>query len=417
VVESSLRTVIRCELENPSGRRSATTILELLPDGSTVKKGAVLCRLDASEHEELERVQLISVARARADRRRAELVLDVAATALAEYRDGRFRLESQGFEGRIALARAQVSQITDRLIWSRRMLVKGYLSQARISAEVSSRQRAEFTLSQVQTEFRNFQDYEFPRTLRVLESQIAAARSELGYQSLRLSGQEERLVQLQRQLAACTIRAPHDGLLIYAHKPKRDVRIEEGAWVRQNQELLYLPDLSRLEVQVLLHETVVEQVRPGMRAWVRLEAAAGFLEGELSAVDPLPVVDRGKWSSGEVKNYVGRVRLDSASRTLLPGMTAEVEITTASLHNALVIPAEAPLRENGRDVCYVVGRDGLERRTIRLGQASGAWLEVTDGVSEGEEVALAAAFPRALSREMSESGQQREFAPDAGSKP
>jgi HlyD family secretion protein len=297
------------------------------------------------------------------------------------------------------------------------MLAKGYLSRAQISTEVSALRRAEFTLSRVQTEFRNFQSFEFPKNLRELESQIASARSNLSYQSLRLRGQEERLAQLQRQVAASTIRAPHDGLLIYAHKPKRDVRIEEGVGIRQNQDLFYLPDLSRLEVQVLLHETVVEQARPGMRARVRLEGAAGFLEGELSDIDPLPVVDRGKWSSGEVKNFVGRVQLHSSTQTLLPGMTAEVKITTANLHHALVIPAEAPLHENGRDVCYVLGRDGWEPRAVTLGQATGDWLEVIEGVSEGEEVALAAAFSSALPLELRESGQQGEFSPDAGPKP
>jgi HlyD family secretion protein len=393
LVESSLRTVIRCELENLRGRKAATSILELVPEGSMVKKGEVLGRLDASEHEELERLQFISVAQARADQRRAELDLDAAKTALGEYREGRYRLESQGFEGRIALAKAEVAQMTDRLSWSRRMLAKGYRSRAQISAEVSALQRAQFALSQVQTESRNFQDYGFPRTIRLLESQIESARSNLVYQSLRLRWQEQRLAQLQRQVDLCTIRAPHDGLLVYAHKPKRDVRIEEGAWVRQRQELLYLPDLSRLEVQVLLHETVVERVRPGMRARVRLGGSAGWLEGELSAIELLPVVDGGKWSSGEVKNFVGRVQLDRKPPTLRPGMTAEVEITTARLDGALVIPAEAPLRENGRDVCYVWGRDGFERRAVTLGQGTAAWLEVTEGVIEGEEVALSAAFP------------------------
>ncbi len=415
-VESSLRTVIRCELENPGDRRSATTILDLLPEGSIVSKGDVLCHLDASEHEELKRLQLISLARARADLRRAELDLEVAKAALDEYRQGACRLEIQGIEGRIALAKSQVALRSDRLSWSRRMLAKGYISKAQVSSEAAALQRAEFALSQEQTRFRNFQDHEIPRIIRVLESDIASARSKLSYESLRLRAQEERLTGLQRQISACTIRAPHNGLLIYAHKPKREVRIEVGVWVRQNQELLYLPDLSRMEVQVLLHETVVQRVHTGMRARVRLESSPGFLEGKLSAIDPLPVIDRGKWSSGEVKNYLGRVQLDDTTRGLFPGMTAEVEIATASLQDVLVLPAEAPRRENGHDVCFVLGRAGLERRTVTLGAATDALWEVTGGVSEGEEVALAA-VPTALPSEMRESGQERETLTSAGPKP
>jgi HlyD family secretion protein len=309
-----------------SGKKAATSILFLAPESSRVRQGEVICRLDASEHEELERLQLITVARARADKRRAELDLDVAKTALSEYRDGRYRQECEGFEGSIALARAQVAQCTDRLSWSRRLRQKGYLAAAQISAEAAALERAAFTLSQRELAQRSFQSYEFPRTVRSLESQIKSAQLNLTYQSLRLRGEEERLAQLRRQVAACTIRAPHDGMLIYAHKPRKGVTIQEGLWVRQNQELLYLPDPSRLEVQVLLHETVLDRVRPGMRARVRPEGSPGLLEGTLSTIDWLPVVDCGSWSSGEVKQFVGHIVLDATPRPARLGMTTEVQI-------------------------------------------------------------------------------------------
>src|SRR5262249_43914232 len=69
-VESSVQTLIRCELENIKGYRGrkagATTILSLVPEGTRVRAGDVLCRLDASEYEELARLQRIVVAQARA---------------------------------------------------------------------------------------------------------------------------------------------------------------------------------------------------------------------------------------------------------------------------------------------------------------------------------------------------------------
>jgi HlyD family secretion protein len=365
-----------------------------------VKKDDVVCRLDASEHEELKRVQLIRVAEACSDKRRAELDLDAATTALAEYREGRYRLARQGFQGRIALAESHVNQLTDRLNWSRRMLAMGYLSRARISAENSALSRAEFDLSQARSEFQHLQSFEFPTTIRVLESRIKSARLNFSRESLRLRRHEERLGHLERQVALCTIRAPHDGLLVYAHKPKKDVRIDEGIWVRQNQELLYLPDLSTLEVEVLLHETVVARARPGMRASVRLEGSSGALQGELAAIDPLPVADRSKYSSGEVKNFLGRIKLDAKNQKLRLGMTAEVEIRTACLREALLIPADAPRRESGRDVCYVFGPNGCERRAVTLGETTNEWLEVTEGIVEGEEVILASRMPQALNLEL-----------------
>jgi HlyD family secretion protein len=390
LVESAIKTVVRCQVENVRGRRAATMILSLAREGTEVKKGDVLCRLDASEHEDMERRQRITVARARADHRRAELDLDSAQAALNELRGGRYRLEKQEFEGQIAQARAQVTRCTDRLEWSRRMLTRGYVSRAQVAAESGLLEKAAFAQATAEREFRSFEKYRFPRAVLELRSGVESARSDLMYQTARLRREEERLTELGRQVDQCTIRAPHDGMLLYAHKPKRGVRIEEGMSVHQNQELFYLPDLSRMEVQVLLHETVVERVRPGMPARIRLVGDSDPLEGTLKVIDPLPIADRSQWSSGEVKNYLGHIAVDPGSRTLRPGATAEVAIAVATVRDALVVPIEAPHREGGRDVCYVLGPDGFEPRTVALGWADDAWQEVTAGIIEGEEVVLSA---------------------------
>jgi HlyD family secretion protein len=396
VVESAVRTVVRCQVQNVRGKKSATTVLTLTHEGTVVKAGDVLCRLDASDYEELERRQRIGVSQARADHRRAELDVEAATTALNELRGGYYRLRKQELEGRMALTRAQVTQCTDRLEWSRRMLARGYASRAQVASETSLLEKAAFAQAQAERESRGFEAYEFPRAVLERRYQVESARSDLLYQAARLRREEERLTDLRRQVDECTIRAPHGGVLLYAHKPKRGVRIEEGMAVHQNQELFYLPDLSRMEVQVLLHETVVARVRPGMRARIRLEGCGDAFEGTIAVIDPLPITDRSPISSGEVRNYLGRIPIESGSGSLRPGTTAEVEIAGDTRRNALVIPAEAPHRDRGRDVCFVLGPDGFEARTVDLGWAEGAWQEVADGIFEGEEVALSAVPPTAF---------------------
>src|SRR6185437_9687095 len=68
-VESSNSTVIECEVEaleiGVKGQRLATggssTILTVAPEGTQVKKGDVICVLDASEYDELVRQQQMTV--------------------------------------------------------------------------------------------------------------------------------------------------------------------------------------------------------------------------------------------------------------------------------------------------------------------------------------------------------------------
>ena len=70
----------------------------------------------------------------------------------------------------------------------------------------------------------------------------------------------------------CTIRAPHDGFVIYANDQRRDIRIEEGMYVRQKQDLMYLPDLNEMEVVDLIFTSRSCRRSPrecGPKSWSR----------------------------------------------------------------------------------------------------------------------------------------------------
>ena len=69
-VESSKKTIVRCQLENLAGSGStsggASSIISLIPEGTPVKKGDLLARLDSSTYEEMLRQQSILVEQAKA---------------------------------------------------------------------------------------------------------------------------------------------------------------------------------------------------------------------------------------------------------------------------------------------------------------------------------------------------------------
>jgi HlyD family secretion protein len=235
----------------------------------------------------------------------------------------------------------------------------------------------------------NLDKYVAPRTIITLESRMAASRSVLAYHELKLNNNTERLEHLKRQVELCTVRAPHDGFVIYANDDDGDTRIEEGATVRQKQDLFFLPDLSKMEVQTQLHQSVVDRVRDGQTATVRVEALPDArIEGHVQAVSPLPDTSRNWRASDEARSFLGKVLLHSIPEGLRPGMTAEVQVVTATRHDALVIPSEALTVEEGERVCYVVGPDGPMRRPVEIGEGTTELLEVRSGLAEGEEVLL-----------------------------
>jgi HlyD family secretion protein len=393
-LESSKKTVIECELENISvgvkGQRldagGASVLLSLVPDGSVVQEGDVLARLDSSDYEELLRQQQITVERARADRAQAAVDLEVAKLAVFEYKEGVMKETFKDYQRAIALAESDQMRCKDRLDWTLRMEEKGYAPKSQVATEKQNYAKALFAAAQERGALKLFQKHTAPRALIELEGEVIAGTAMMNYQDSRLTRHLGRLAKLEKQVENCTIRAPHDGFVIYANNPRRGIVIEEGMSVRQRQDLFYLPDLKKMEVVTLLHESIVDQVRKGMRATVSLEGAPDArLSGLVTKVLPIPEFDY--WS--DVRYFKAIVTLDSVSRVdLKPGMTAQVEMFLDPKPNVLTVPVEAVTQEDDGDFCYVARNDRLERRKIELGQATHDLLEIADGLEEGEQVVL-----------------------------
>ncbi len=389
-LDSSKKTVVRCELENIAGGGSSgsSVILTLLPEGTPVKAGDVLARLDGSTYEEMHRQQTITVEQAKASHLQAQLNLEIAELAVREYRDGTVQETLKGMEGAIALADSDLSRAAQRLEWTKRMNDKGYASFAQIMSDRDVVSRMEFTLKRQLSALNLFKRFTEPKTIKTLQGQIKAAETVLGNETLRLQRQLERLALLKKQVDRCTVRAPQDGVLFYYKGEGRrsTVQIEEGIEVRQKQALFFLPDMKSLEVVATLNESVVDRVRPGLLAKVSFEAFPKLsLNGHVASVSQIPVQqnERGE----DVRFFISKVNLDETSPDLKPGMTTMVEIALARQDHVLAIPHQAIRSDHGKKYCYLAREDELERREVKIGHDTTEMVEVLGGLEEGELVA------------------------------
>ncbi len=212
----------------------------------------------------------------------------------------------------------------------------------------------------------------------------------------------EKLTKYQDMIKRCTIRAPHDGFLVHGNRPGRTLEVYEGASVRQGQKLFDLPDLSKMEIVALLHETIVNRIKPGMPVRVRIEALpeAGEMYGRVSKVDSMPYNERkregannGNAAASEITYFLGHMELDKTIPGLKPGMSAKIEILAERGPGVLAVPIEAVVREDDVDVCYVTHLDPNlphEHRVVTAGRSSHEVVEIVNGLKEGETVVLRA---------------------------
>ncbi len=188
------------------------------------------------------------------------------------------------------------------------------------------------------------------------ESELAQALAAKDSANRAYEKEKERYDRYNEQLDKCKIYAPQVGMVAYAMEggPARwRLVIEEGAFVRQRQEILTIPDLSSMQVSTAVHESVLDQVSPGLKATIRVDAFPGTqLQG----------IGAAAWPCCRIKAAGCRrtprctrpiVTIDEDVKQLKPGMTAVVEIDIETLRDVLSVPIQAIVQRGSDNWCYV----------------------------------------------------------------
>ena len=124
------------------------------------------------------RAQQVVTRKAEADYLNATLTREIAEIEVLEYEEGIFKQDLATVDGEIKLAASDLSRARDRLDWARRMLKKGYVPPATVTAEELTLKKARFALEQVQSKRKVLVDYTRGKTVKELKSEIEKARSD-----------------------------------------------------------------------------------------------------------------------------------------------------------------------------------------------------------------------------------------------
>jgi multidrug resistance efflux pump len=349
-VEPADATDIVCRLK-------AGLIRWVIDDGTFVKKGQRLLELDDSRLQEQLRTQKIAAETALAARIVAETDLEIARTQTkldvrtAEINRKRARLALKRFTGK------------DR---EEKEVLEGMVEVAELGLAVA---RLQGKSREVAAEAN-----------RKVKAGVAAEEA-------------KRQRGIEAAIAACVIRAPQDGLVVY-HIPEQTRRgpaaqqaiVAQGEAVREGQKLLRIADLKRFLVNTRIHEALIARVRVGQTATVRVDA---FLlrqfRGRVKAV--ANVASPQDWLSADVKVYPVVVELfEQRASPLRPGMSASVRIEVERRAKVLQVPREAVVRSGRETFCYVKVGKGLQERKVTTGAANDRSTEIKDGLKEGEQV-------------------------------
>lgn len=176
-----------------------------------------------------------------------------------------------------------------------------------------------------------------------------------------------------------TFRSPVSGI-VTEKKALQGMRFMPG------EALYQVADLSSVWVVADVFEQDIGLVKAGAKAMVKISAYPDrTFEGRITYVYPT--------LKAETRTVPVRVELANPGHLLKPAMFAQVELPVGGRGQVLAIPDTAVIDSGTRRIVLVQAKpDRFEPREVRLGARSENYVEVLEGVKEGEEVVVAANF-------------------------
>jgi HlyD family secretion protein len=368
--------------------RGWNTVLWIIDSGTFVEKGDELVRLNSSVIQEQidERTKYSNWSQSAADRSAASVAR--AKLAVSEYEQGRYIATEMTLEKDVVVAEAALRSAIDRLRHTRSMARSEYVSELEVEEKEFAVRQARLNVELKRTQLEVLTTFTRKEQMQTLSGNFKSIKATHRANAERAMADTSRRDRAVDEIQHCVVVADRSGLVIHPDAAKWESGpIAEGTNVHKDQVLLLMPDLSKMQVKVGVHEAAVKRVKVDSTARVTL--ADGALEGRVSEVASI-TKPAGWWTANEVR-YDTLITLPPIDG-LRPGMSAEVEIVIAEHHNVLTIPVAAIVENDGKHHCWLKTGSEIKRRSIKLGDSNDVFTIVEEGLQEGDEVLLNPTF-------------------------
>ncbi len=328
---------------------SGIVVEVFVSEGQRVQRGTPLMRLKTDSLAATEAQARASVANARA--RLAQLLngarpeeLDRAAAAAAQAKAA------------LDLAQANVQRI-------RTLYQMGAVSRQDLDSSESQFRQAQAAYDSATQSQRLTQLG--PRT-----EEIAAAQAQLAQA-------EAALAAAQIQLRDATVTAPFAGTITQRS-------VEPGESVSPGATSFMLAQLDDVYAQLAVPERQRQSLRVGQVVAITVDALPGAqFAGKIAEIQPAEAVSS--------RSFTVKVRVPNPQGVLRPGMFARGTITVSVRPNVLQIPDSAVLATTGKPIVFIVQDGKAVRREVALGEQQSGLIEITSGLTGGEQVVISGA--------------------------
>ncbi len=310
------------------------------------------------------------------------------------------------------VAASELSVKEESVAGAKRLFEKDFITRQTLDNEMVTLDKAELALQRSKTELELFRDYEFPKEAEkmlsnyeeALLSLIRTKREEMAkmsqiyarYRSAkrRYDLELKKRENLEEQIASCVIRAELPGLVAYGgakdnyYTSRYYEGISEGATLKTGQPIITIPDMSKLGVEVNIHESHIKKIELDQKVYITAESVPDkTLIGRISKVAVLPDSNASRYNPS-LKVYPATIEIEGTHEFLKPGMSAKVEIVVRELESVNYVPVQSVFAEEGEHFVFRKTGGDYERLPVTVGSHNDEFIQVVDGLAPGEEVLL-----------------------------
>jgi HlyD family secretion protein len=412
-------------IEIQSEVEGQTTIQTLVKEGASVKKGDVLITLDsAAIRQKIEDTTLelqkaeadltnaremreIQISTNNANLEAADVALTLAQIALKQYEEGTYPQALANAKTELDTAKINLKNAEEKLGQTKALQTKGFVTMTQVKDDELAVRTAGNNVEKAQTALDVLVNYthqmelaekqnavsqaeqKLARTKRENAASLSQKDADVRAKDQALSVLKRRMERLDQQLAACTIKAPADGMVVYATSNDRNAQssLQEGAQVRERQNLLRLPDTSSMKAVVRIPETQVSRLREGQRASVTLPFQREPIHATLTKISVLADSSQ-RWWNPDLKEYPVDLALDHTPPSLKPGMGVGASIFINRLNGVIGVPLTTLYSAGTDSYVFVRAGEELAPRKVKIGATNETHAQVLEGIDPGADVKI-----------------------------
>ena len=229
-------------------------------------------------------------------------------------------------------------------------------------------------------------DISLARAKEQIENRRKIQAEEMKQKHLSIRQDEERLEEAHRTLEKLSVIAPAPGIAIISRNWNTNSKFQMGDQCWSAQQIIQLPDLSKLKAKVNINEIDISKVTRGLKVQIRPDAFSdSTFTGYVSTVANLA---QNKDNKSSIKVFPVEIYINESNKNLLPGLTVSCRIIVDEIEDVLYIPIEALHVEGDKSYVYKKTVGGYDKVEVQTGRTNSDYVIIESGLDKGDKVAL-----------------------------